>query len=113
MLDNCIPSCISKTYANFCFQQGFSTIQIPANATVTGKCSYNGTNTTQQIVLSFYDGWSFEIIIGMAEEQEINGRRLLADAQSYSWQEIKLTYKLDEHFENPAEPGTLTNGNLI
>ena len=88
------------------FQPMISEVEIPANASVSGTCSYDGTNNTQQLILTFFDNWTFEVIIGLeAKETQYARRRLLENTEGYGWKEVQLKYTLDEHFEDPVGKG--------
>ena len=82
--------------------------QIPSNATVTGTCSLNGTNNTQEITLNFFDGWTFTVVIGSMGNY---GSNIAGPQASYSWEEIDVHYIIDDHFVNPKEEGTSTKMN--
>ncbi|XP_053403358.1 lysosome-associated membrane glycoprotein 1-like [Mercenaria mercenaria] len=84
-------------------------IPLPEDAKVTGQCNYNGTNTTQEFKVSFFnDKWSFSAFISQDEENLLKSSgSLLQDLKaepSYSWKKIQLTYVVDtEHFDEPKE----------
>ncbi|XP_060593832.1 uncharacterized protein LOC132748279 [Ruditapes philippinarum] len=95
-------------------QMGTSSIDLPKEAKVSGACTYNETNTTQELIITFFnDTWSFTVLI--AEDAANMLKRTgpyLQDLQaetSYSWQNIELKYVIDEQFDDPKTPGQKKN----
>ena len=88
------------------------TFKVPADATVSGSCSEGDANT-QEITLSFFEGWSFAVQMKKPEETALlrtcDGRfcrSLLADESTYSWTMLKLTYVVDStRFLDPDPAG--------
>ncbi|KAH3810999.1 hypothetical protein DPMN_139399 [Dreissena polymorpha] len=80
-------------------------IPLPINTTVSGSCKYNGLDTAQQIILSFFDDWSFSVIINQSQTVSFGRRRLLAETVTYDWNAISLNYVIDDNFPNAQDIG--------
>ena len=103
--------CITSNGFFFNFKQkGVATINVPDNAMVSGNCTYDENNTTQELKLTFFeDRWNFSVLIGKDEENLLmSSGSLLRDLQAeqaYSWKSIELNYVIDERFENAKDSG--------
>ncbi|KAL4219768.1 membrane glycoprotein 2 [Mactra antiquata] len=78
-------------------------VSIPKETTASGTCKYNDSDSAQEIKLSFYDGWdlTFVIVKGGKSGYMLDD----SDDNDFSWQEISLTYVVDEQFPNARNPG--------
>ncbi|XP_053403293.1 uncharacterized protein LOC123555152 isoform X2 [Mercenaria mercenaria] len=84
-------------------QTGSKSINLPENAKVSGQCKYDGSNTTQEFKVSFFDdNWSFSALISQDVENLFKSSELLLrdlkGEPSYSWKRVELIYVVDNSF---------------